>query len=246
MHKSVISDSLKALKKRPEIFLYSLEYTVIIMIFSFVENFAFHKTMIWEEWSFFGINNTLLYFIFSFILQSIEAIILTSLVYMMLNNKMKFKRFFYFMDIKNAKYNILFSLLVILPTELFKAVLNSGLFESSLYFAVPILIVFFIAEIFSHLMICFKAGNKAEDFKIIFGKTVKFITDSFGSLFVFYLKFFIPIQIIFLILSKCMYELIAEDVIFYVLQSVNFGIDIFFIPLYFLCLHNLQKAKAEI
>ena len=246
MHKRVISDSLKELKERPKIFLYSLEFTIIIIFFSFVENFAFHKTMVWGEWSFFGINNTLLYFTVSFILQSIKTALMTSLVYMMLNNKMKFKRFFYFMDIKNVKYNILFSLLVILPTELFKAVLNSDLFERSLYFAVPILIVFFIAEVFSHLMICFKAGNKAEGFKIIFGKTVKFITDSFGSLFAFYLKLVIPIQIIFIILSKCMYELISEDVIFYALQSVHFGIDIFFIPLYFLCLHNFQKAEAEI
>ena len=87
MHKSVISDSLKGLKERPKIFLYSLEFTIIIIFFSFAENFAFYKTMIWGEWSFFGINNTLLYFTVSFILQSIKMTLMTSLVYMMLNNK---------------------------------------------------------------------------------------------------------------------------------------------------------------
>ena len=244
MHKNVISDSVKTLKKCPEIFLYSFLYTLIIMTFSLVENYSFYKTIVWGEWRILCTNNMILYFTISFIIHSIEEVILTSFVYMILNNKMKIKRFFYFMNKENVRYNVLFSLLIILPIEIFRLELNLGAFKRSVYFSVPIVMAFFIVKIFSHFMISFKVENKSAGFKIIFSKAFKFVSDNFSTLSVLYLKAFIPTQIVLMLLEKIMYEIIAEDVIFCAFKSVHFGVDIFFIPLYFFCLHNLKNERT--
>lgn len=245
MKNKAVPNSLKTIKANPKILIYSLLYTVMVMLLSVGRSFAFYKIMIWGEWKLPYKNNSALYFIASFLLESIEMVILTSFVYMLIKSKLKFKRFFSFMSVKNLRYNILFSLLIILPKELLNLVLNSEAFKNSAFFSVAVSVFCFIFLIFIDIMIYFKAANNKEGIGGVFGMAVDFLASSFVSVFVCCLELLIPAYIIKMIPERVFYSLIADDTFFSALLSVDYGIDILLIPAYFLSLHNLNNIEFK-
>lgn len=243
MRNTVILDSLNTIKKNSKIIIYSCIYTVIIMLFTIVKYSIFYKIMISGEWKIPNINDTVLYFSASFLLKSSETVILISFVYMIIKNKMRFKRFFSFMTVKNIRYNVLMSLLIIFPMELLNFVLQSKIYGQSAFFSVIISIVYFICIAFGDIMIYFKAANKAEGFGAVFNRTVDFIVNNICPLLVCYTELLIPVQIVTIFLGKCLYPIISEEIFVGALSSVHYGVDIIFVPLYFLCMHNLNNSK---
>lgn len=242
MKNKAVPNSLKTIKANPKILLYSLMYTVMVMLLSVCRSFVFYKIMIWGEWEIPHINNSVLYFIASFLFESIEMVILTSFVYMLIKSKMKFKRFFSFMSIKNLKYNILFSLLIILPKELLNLVLNSETFKNSAFFSVAVSVVCFIFLIFIDIMIYFKAANNKEGIGGVFRMAVDYLASSFGSVFVCCLELLIPAQIVTMFLGL-LFQPIADDILLSALLPVHYGVDILLIPAYFLSLNDLNKCE---
>lgn len=200
--------------------------------------------MIWGEWKLPYKNNSALYFIASFLLESIEMVILTSFVYMLIKSKLKFKRFFSFMSVKNLRYNILFSLLIILPKELLNLVLNSETFKNSAFFSVAVSVVYFVFLIFIDIMIYFKAANNKEGIGAVFRMAVDFSVNSFGSVFVCCLELLIPAYIVTMFLGL-LFQPIADEILLSALLPVHYGIDILLIPAYFLSLHNLNNIEFK-
>lgn len=244
MKNKAVPNSLKTIKANPKILIYSLLYTVMVMLLSVGRSFAFYKIMIWGEWKLPYKNNSALYFIASFLLESIEMVILTSFVYMLIKSKMKFKRFFSFMSVKNLRYNILFSLLIILPKELLNLVLNSEAFKNSAFFSVAVSVFCFIFLIFIDIMIYFKAANNKEGIGAVFGMAVDFSVNSFGSVFVCCLELLIPAYIVTMFLGL-LFQPIADEILLSALLPVHYGVDILLIPAYFLSLHDLNNGEFK-
>lgn len=223
-----------------KIFFCSVKYVILIC---FVTGIRF------TAWLNFILNGThskevgiALQFAWFVIIELIIIQITSAFSYMILHNKMKFKRFFSFMDFKYFKFNFLMLTTCALAfggctfaVNYLRFISRQDISRNKVYTFASVLL---ILNAFKIIFTYFRAENPNEKFKNIIKKYFEFLLQNIKKIFIFNIKF-IPWIIGYIFLMVVFYKTDFEMVVYVMLNSCLYGLGIFFFPYYILALNRL-------
>ena len=238
--------------QNPKVIICTIKYVVIICLLAALR---------YEIWIVFYLNwmqnETIGYIIQLLIYTAVEIIniqLLTAFIYMILRNKMKFKRFFSFMHFRYLKFNCL----TVVTFALFFGggtfALNSARFTVySMYLekrgVFYMFALFWLAlSSFKFVFAYFRAMNPNENFKNTTKKFFDFIVKNIKQFTLFNIKF-IPWIIGYIFLIFIFNKTDFDIVVYVMLNSCLYGLGILIFPCYVLGFHNLICSlhnKSEI
>lgn len=231
--------------QNPKMIICTIKYVVIICLLAAV------RYEIWIEFYLNWMQNeTIGYIIQLLIYAAVEIIniqLLTAFIYMILHNKMKFKRFFSFMHFKYFQFNVLTAVTFALFFGGGTFALNSARFTAySLYlekrsvfyiFALLWLALSSFKFVFSY----FRALNPNENFKHTTKKFFDFIAKNIKQFTLFNIKF-IPWIIGYILLIIVFNKTDFDIVVYVMLNSCLYGLGILFYPCYIMGFHSLIRS----
>lgn len=246
------NNTFKTVIKTPPIIFCTIKYVVIICLLTAARFKAWFVFLLnWTDSEALGIMLQLLWFV---IIELVMSQITTAFIYMLLQNKMKFKRFFSFMHFKYFKFNFL-------TAVTFALFFGGGTFalnfvRFSVYSVYPekrtlfyiLALTWLMLSSFKLVFAYFKAKNANDSFKNTAKIFLGFIGKNIKKIVWFNIKF-IPwiIGYVFLIIvfNKTDFEL----VVYVMLSSCLYGLGILVYPCYILGFHKMVcslQNKTEI
>lgn len=240
-------NEIKSLFKYPNLISCSVKYVLIICFLTGARFTAWYSFIL--NWTYSETVGMVLQLAWYVVIELIIIQITAAFIYMLLNNKMKFKRFFSFMHFKYFKFNFL----IIVTYALFFGgctfVVNYLRFSISsehfdrvkvYIFALFLLILNAFKLIFSY----FRAENPNENLKNITKSFFDFLAKNIKKTALFIIKF-IPWIIAYIFLIIVFNKTDFEMVVYIMLNSCLYGLGIFFFPCYFLGFNKLVRSAKD-
>lgn len=221
-------------------FFCSIKYVLLICFVTGIRFMAWLNFIL--NWTHSEKVGIILQFAWFVIMELIIIQITSAFSYMILHNKMKFKRFFSFMHFKYFKFNFLMSVTYALvfggctfAVNYLRFTSSQGINRIKVYtFASALIILNAFKIIFTY----FRAESPNEKFKNITKKYFEFLSQNAKKVFIFNIKF-IPWIIGYIFLMIVFYKTDFEMVVYVMLNSCLYGLGIFFFPYYFLAFNKL-------
>lgn len=219
-------------------FFCSVKYVILIC---FVTGIRFTTWLnIVLNWTYLKEIGIALQFAWFVIIELIVIQITSAFSYMILHNKMKFKRFFSFMHFKYFKFNFLMSITYALAFGGCTFAVNylrfTSIGRSKVYYTFASVLL--ILNSFKIIFTYFRAENPNEKFKNVTKKYFEFLSQNIKKIFIFNIKF-IPWIIGYIFLMVVFYKTDFEMVVYVMLNSCLYGLGIFFFPYYILAFNRL-------
>ena len=222
----------------PDLVLCSIQYAIITCLLAAVRFEVWMMVILYQTHN--EIKGLLLYVA----IEIINIQFLSSFIYMILHDKMKFKRFFSFMHFKYFKFNFLTAVTFALFFGGGTFALNSSRFTGySMYLEkrwmfYMLALLWLALSSFKLVFAYFRAMNPDESFKNITKEFFDFAVKNIKLLTLFNIKL-IP-WIIGYILLIIIFNSTDYDIVIYVmLNSCLYGLGILFYPYYILDFHKL-------
>ena len=239
---NMLYDLCKNNSNSKKIFYCSIKYSAIIALLTGI------RYLLWFE-NFLLIGSEILIPLPLFVLIELLIINVTSsFSYMILNNKMKFKRFFSFLHFKYFKFNCI--------TLITYALFFGGCTFVVHYFrfyTYPFIsrdIVYILAVIllalnsFKLIFSYFRAKYPNAKIKDITGMYFEFLLHNKMNIFIFNMKF-IPYIALYFFLIIIFNMTDFEMIVYVMLNSCLYGVGIFLFPCYFYGLDKLVRSVKE-
>lgn len=225
----------------------SLKYVFIICFLTGVRFTIWEKLCLdYLDSDLFGITVQILLFA---VIELIIIQITSAFAYMLVHNKMKFKRFFSFWHFKYFKFN----LIVLFTYALFWGgctfVVNDLRFSHSFsrqgrfmfYFIAAFLLVL---NAFKMIFSYFRAEKPNESFRNITKRFFGFVCRNIKSISSFFIKLF-PWMIGYVFLIVFFNQTDFELTVYVMLNSCMYGLGVFFFPCYILGFNRLVRSVGE-
>lgn len=240
-------NEIQILFKSPKLISCSVKYVLIICFltgarftawYSFILNWTYSKTV-----------GTVLQIAWFAVIELIIIQVTSAFAYMLLHNKMKFKRFFSFMHFKYFKFNFLITITYALFFGGCTFVVNYFRFSISkehfdrvrvYIFALFLLILNAFKLIFAY----FRAENANGNLKSITKSFFDFLAKNIKETALFIIKF-IPWIVGYIFLIMAFNKTDFEMVVYVMLNSCLYGLGIFFFPCCILGLHKLARPTKD-
>lgn len=240
-------NEIKPLFKYPNMISCSVKYVLIICFLTGVRFTAWYSFIL--NWTYSETVGTVLQFAWFVVIELIIIQVTSAFAYMILHNKMKFKRFFSFMHFKYFKFNSFTALTYALFLGGCTFALNRLRFSSrpenfnrGIIYAYALILL--ILNAFKLIFAYFRAEKANENLKNVTKSFFDFLAKNIKKTALFIIKF-IPWIIAYIFLIIVFNKTDFEMVVYVMLNSCLYGLGIFFFPCYILSFHKLVCSAKK-
>lgn len=240
-------NEIKSLFKYPNLISCSVKYVLIICFLTGARFTAWLSFIL--NWSYSKAVGMVLQLAWFAVIELIIIQVTSAFAYMILHNKMKFKRFFSFMHFKYFKFNFFTALTYALFFGGCTFALNYLRFSSrpenfnrGIIYTYALILL--ILNAFKLIFAYFRAENANENLKNVTKSFFDFLAKNIRKTALFTIKF-IPWIIAYIFLMIVFNKTDFEMAVYIMLNSCLYGLGIFFFPCYILGFHKLVRSAKE-
>ena len=241
---NIFKSTLSDIKRTPAIIGYSAIYAVFTAVFAVLKFTAYNLLITQGSLRNSFLSEKAIYALSVFMINSVSMLIFSSYVMMLIGKRFKFRRFFSLFHIKHIRYDLAVSAVIVLPITAAELLFRSAYSADNKYMTYLWAFSFLILDIFKDVFVCFGKKNIRQKFGTAFMNAILCIKNDLGGFALLEISF-IPFCILILITDSLLGNAIASEDLEAMLSAVHYGLDIFLLPFYMLCLNEYISAEND-